>query len=82
MRVGKKGEKKTASMWGYNVDKCHLGYQCVSNETLQASLVDEAQALGEIGPIFKECDPRKGPLFAIIEAVLEYNKKEGQELNG
>lgn len=78
-RFGKKGQMTTLSAWGFSVDLHALGLQRISDEVFESSLVEESPSLAEIGPVFKDGDPRKGELFSIIEGVLKYETKERQE---
>ena len=61
------------------VDKHPLGYRQVSDEVLQAALLPERdKKLDAIGQVFREScgDPRKGPLFTIVDGWLAAKEKE------
>jgi len=54
----------------------------MSDEALQAALTPERdRKLDAIGPVFREScgDPRKGPLFTIVDGWLAAKEKEGRE---
>jgi hypothetical protein len=60
--------------WGIIIDKHPLGYQPVSDEDLEAA-ANAPKSMAEAGLTFgREGDPRKGPLFAIIDGLLEEEK--------
>jgi hypothetical protein len=70
-RFGLKGGMVSLTAWGILVDKHPLGTLCVPDEEFQAAqLPDHEKPFSLIGPAFREGDPRKGPLFTIIEGVL------------
>ena len=78
-RFGPPGSTANASAWGFLVDKHPLGYRQVSDEDLQAALLPERdRKLDMIGPVFREScgDPRKGPLFAIVEGWLAWDERK------
>ena len=61
--------------WGIIVDKHPLGYQQVSDKDLAEAAGKSEKVLDDIGLHFgKSGDPRKGPLFGIIERLLEEEK--------
>lgn len=70
MRMGKPGAKASATVWGIYVDKHPLGYQRTLDEDVQAAL---KSAQGTV-PEFTDGDPRKGPLFTIVEGVIEADR--------
>ena len=78
MRMSRAGEAKSVKVvWGIYVDKHPLGLQSVSDEEFEASMAPaESVPLGTIGPVFLEGDPRKGPLFAIIEGILRWEQQK------
>jgi hypothetical protein len=51
-----------------------MGYQAVSDEALREALDDSLVQSAQLPPVFKDGDPRKGPLFLIIE---DLERKEG-----
>jgi hypothetical protein len=61
--------------WGIMADKHPLGYQQTSDEEFRGSL-RENKTLADVGQVFKDGDPRKGPLFAIIDGVLKWEKAQ------
>jgi hypothetical protein len=61
--------------WGIMADKHPLGYQQTSDEEFRGSL-RENKTLADVGHVFKDGDPRKGPLFAIIDGVLKWEKAQ------
>jgi len=72
-RFGKKGLKTTKSAWGIDVDIHPMGKQPVTAEVLQAALKpDNEKKMDEFGQVFRDGDPRRGPLFTIIEGVEKY----------
>jgi hypothetical protein len=60
--------------WGVDVNKHPMGYQAVSDEALREALDDSLVQSAQLPPVFKDGDPRKGPLFLIIE---DLERKEG-----
>ena len=71
-RFGSKGSLVLKLAWGIKADEHPLGYAPVSDEELLAAQVTAGdKPLGTIGPVFKDGDPRKGPLFDIIEGVMK-----------
>jgi hypothetical protein len=78
-RFGKKGSMASARAWGFHLDLHPLGLQRNSDETYLASLADPDPNDPE--PKFKDVDPRRGPLFAIVEAVEKYetHAREGDK---
>jgi hypothetical protein len=79
MRFGKKGSLSVELAWGIYADEHPLGLQRVSDDILKNSLSKKQSTLADIGPIFEDADPRKGPLFGIIEAVEKFEDAAGQE---
>ena len=76
-KFGATGKQANHSAWGFLVDKHPLGTRQVSDEEYEMALLPERdQKLDVIGPAFKESDPRKGPLFSIVEGWLEAKEKE------
>ena len=74
MRMGKRRTLASKPVWGIAVDKHPLGYRPVSDTELAECLQDPVNVpLGKIGPVFKDGDPRKGPLFGIIERWLAWD---------
>jgi hypothetical protein len=71
-RFGPKGQMRTATAWGFRLDLHPLGYQALADEEFAQSLSGE-RSLAELGPgfrpFFKDGDPRRGPLYAIVDAV-------------
>jgi hypothetical protein len=63
--------------WGIIADKHPLGYQPTSDEEFRASLRDDKK-LDDVGLMFKSGDLRKGPLYAIIDGVLKWEKSKEQ----
>jgi hypothetical protein len=63
--------------WGIIADKHPLGYQRKSDEEFRASLRENTK-LEDVGITFKDGDPRKGPLYAIIDGVLKWEKSKEQ----
>jgi hypothetical protein len=63
--------------WGIIADKHPLGYQRTSDEEFRASLRENTK-LEDVGIMFKDGDPRKGPLYAIIDGVLKWEKSKEQ----
>ena len=62
--------------WGILADKHPLGLQHVSDEAV-AQAHNQHQTLGDIGAVFgPEGDPRRGPLFAIIEGVEKAEREK------
>ena len=61
--------------WGIILDKHPLGYQRTTDEEFRASLRTE-KTLADVGHMFKDGDPRKGPLYAIVEGVLKWDKRQ------
>ena len=77
MKFGATGKQANHSAWGFLVDKHPLGTRQVSDEEYEMALLPERdRKLDVIGPAFKESDPRKGPLFSIVEGWLEAKEKE------
>ena len=66
VRFGRGEAMATSLAWGIIVDKHPLGYRPVSD--------DDLTELGE-----KNGDPRKGPLFSLIEWVLEKESSASRE---
>ena len=64
--------------WGISMELHPLGRQAIALEDFQAALDDRQKTLADLPgeDLFKDGDPRKGPLFAIVHAVLE---KEDQK---
>ena len=76
-RFGAPGSRATATAWGIEVDLHPLGRQHVTLEEVRAALKNNGQQdLTEIELQFAdgEGDPRKGPLFSIVEAVRKFEK--------
>jgi hypothetical protein len=79
-RFGPKGSQVSKPAWGIILD-CHpLGRREVSDEDFAAALREPGDpGNGEIGypgyPQFKDADPRKGPLYSIVEAWLKWEKE-------
>jgi hypothetical protein len=79
-RFGQKGSMASLTAWGFIVDKHPLGTLCVPDEELSKAMVpDNEKPLGVIGPVFRDGDPRKGPLFAIVEGVLRFEAENSDQ---
>ena len=75
-RFGAKGSQACRTAWGFLVDKHPLGTRKVTDEEHEAALLPPGDRdLAVFGPQFIDGDPRKGPLFSIIEGVLEAERK-------
>jgi hypothetical protein len=82
MRIGKRGDKGTVKAWGFHIDLHPMGYQRVSDEELTAAKAEILPGFpSEIGVMFKDGDPRKGELFAIITGVTAFEDKERRDAN-
>ena len=76
-KFGATGKQANQSAWGFVVDKHPLGTRQVSDEEYEMALLPTRdQKLDVIGQVFRESDPRKGPLFSIVEGWLEAKEKE------
>ncbi|HWY29716.1 MAG TPA: hypothetical protein VNX46_03115, partial [Candidatus Acidoferrum sp.] len=75
-RFGPKGNMTTMPAWGFHLDLHPLGLQDVSDEAYQKALSERSPTIEDIGPIFKDGDPRKGPLFEIVHGVEKYEQKQ------
>ena len=77
-RMSRAGESTSVKVvWGIYVDKHPLGRQEVTDDEYAASVVPaEEVPMGTIGPVFRDGDPRKGPLFAIVEGVLRWDQSK------
>ena len=74
-RFGTVGSRATKMAWGIEVDLHPLGRQSCTLEEVQAALKNTGQQdLSEIELQFADGDPRKGPLFSIVEAVRKFEK--------
>lgn len=62
------GRMATCVAWGIKVDKHPLGYQRQSDEVMKVASTTLA----------KQGDPRKGPLFMLIEGVLAAQKESSE----
>ena len=70
-KFGAAGKQTNHSAWGVVVDKHPLGTRQVSDEEYELALLPTRdRKLDAIGPVFVEGDPRKGPLFSIVEGWL------------
>ena len=80
-RFGRKGQMASVRCWGIYVDLHPLGYQRVDMETYQAALSTRQVTMDNltIGPSFEDGDPRRGPLFSIVEAVEKYERAQSQD---
>ena len=79
-KFGATGKQANQSAWGFVVDKHPLGTRQVSDEEYELALLPERdRKLDAIGQVFRESDPRKGPLFSIVEGWLEAKEKERRE---
>jgi hypothetical protein len=79
-RFGQKGSMASLTAWGFIVDKHPHGTICVPDEELSKAMVpDNEKPLGVIGPVFRDGDPRKGPLFAIVEGVLRFEAENSDQ---
>lgn len=67
---GKKGTTTQSTAWGIDVDLHPLGRQIVPKAELLAALRKDPHT-GELEMVFRDGDPRCGPLFSIIERILE-----------
>jgi hypothetical protein len=76
-KFGATGKQANHSAWGFLVDKHPLGTRQVSDEEYEMALLPTRdRKLDATGPVFVEGDPRKGPLFNIVEGWLEAKEKE------
>jgi len=77
-RFGAKGSQVSKTAWGIKVDLHPLGYRLTPDEDWKAAQKDAFERGEEfaIGPVYTDGDPRKGPLFAIIEGVLKYESSK------
>jgi hypothetical protein len=79
-RFGRPGSMVSKTAWGFYVDLHPLGLQDISDEELEAAKKPVAELrIGDVGMVFRDGDPRQGPLFAIIEGVLKYEKEHEEE---
>ena len=75
-RFGKKGSKTMKAAWGFDLDLHPLGYQMVSDEEWEAAKIPADQVTADdAGVIFEDGDPRKGPMYGIVEGVEKYAAK-------
>lgn len=67
--------------WGFRLDDHPLGRQDVTEEEFKASLNGAPKSLNaEVTPFtFKDGDPRKGPLFAIVHELERLEEKKRRE---
>jgi hypothetical protein len=76
-KFGAAGKQANHSAWGFLVDKHPLATRQVSDEEYEKALrPTRERKLDVTGPAFKESDPRKGPLFNIVEGWLEAEEME------
>jgi hypothetical protein len=70
VRFGTGDDSSTSKAWGIIADKHILGYRLSPDADVEEFLLNASKG-----------DPRKGPLFTLIEKVIEYEKqqKEGQQ---
>lgn len=74
-RFGLPGSKVSKTAWGIDVDLHPLGRQPVNHELFLNSVKSSSEkTLADIGDVFKDGDPRRGPLFSVVEAVLKWEK--------
>jgi hypothetical protein len=79
-RFGPRGAQTSHTAWGILVDKHPLGTREVTDEDYEASLLPPGDLnLDIIGPQFKDGDPRKGPLFSIVEGWLKWDDQKRRE---
>ena len=72
-RFGRVGSKTTRTAWGIEVDLHPLGRQPVTMEQMEAARDPRQVYADNVGVMaFADSDPRKGPLFTIIEGVAKY----------
>jgi len=77
-RFGAAESKATRTAWGIYVDKHPLGLQPVTEEEMQEAMDPRQILAASVGTmVFKDGDPRKGPLFTIIEGVVKYESGGG-----
>ena len=83
-RFGPPGSTANAGAWGFLVDKHPLGYRQVADEDYEAALLPERdRKLDMIGPVFRDScgDPRKGPLFTIVDGWVAWDAEEKRKQN-
>lgn len=78
-RFGPAGKTSVAPAWGILLDHHPLGYQAVSDAEFESALTGQ-RTLAELGPgmvpVFQDGDPRRGPLYAIVDGVTA--QREGR----
>jgi hypothetical protein len=71
----------TAWSWGIKLDRHPLGTLRIPDDEFQAALSSDRD-FKELGanftPAFRDGDPRKGPLYTIVDSVLRWSSKEGE----
>jgi hypothetical protein len=80
-RFGPLGGRASKSAWGIRVDRHPLGRQVATDDQMKAVIDMRTPSLGEAidrDILLKDgmADPRKGPLFSIIEGVLKWEAGE------
>ena len=78
-RFGRRGNMTPSAAWGFHLDLCPQGLQRISDETFREALSKNQPGLDHVGPMFDDGDPRKGDMFAIVEAVEKYETRDRQE---
>jgi hypothetical protein len=78
VRFGPKGSMSVTKAWAISLNDHPLGRQNVSLEDLSAALDTRAPGISETGLIFRDGDPRKGPLYQIIYAIEQKAHEEQQ----
>lgn len=72
--------KTAVSCWCINLDRHELGYRPVSDEDFVKSFYrDGAEESGIFIPAEDWVDPRRGDLFALIEALTPNRKEDGEQ---
>ena len=79
-RFGPVGGRASKGAWGIRVDGHPLGRQPCTREEVEAAL-DKRQLYSATvaGLAFKDGDPRKGPLFSIVEGVTRWEEDADKE---
>ena len=79
-RFGPKGSRATKAAWGIMLDRHPLGRREVSDTVYEAALKPASECLPgggiELGPQFKDGDPRRGPLYEIVDGWLGWDDKQ------
>lgn len=79
-RFGRKVSENSLTAWGFRLDLHPLGYQAVTDEEFAAALLPEGEKrLDQIGVAFRDGDPRRGPLYGIVEGILKWESEEREK---